>query len=177
MHWDRNSHNTARKTFSRAKWCHSPPALATPLLPCRGSLATHRANPPPIIILPPMLIKPMRGAWPLTRPHSRAQTTMNDHVLGGGFELGTPAPEAGIIPLAACSKHYFLPTRSSLYILSAPHLNFYSPVAFDHTPFALATNGDMWGGGGSGSEGRTGAPRLSVPYNTAQRLAPPALRG
>ena len=71
------------------------------------------------------------------------------------------------------------PTRrqSSFFHHSAPHLNFYCPVAFYHTPFALATNGDMWGGGGSGSEGRTGAPRLSVPYNTAQRLAPPALRG
>ena len=47
---------------------------------CRGSQATHRANPPPIIILPPMLTKPTCVAWPLTRPHSRARTTMNDHV-------------------------------------------------------------------------------------------------
>ena len=33
---------------------------------------THRAKLPPMILLPPMLTKPVYVAWPLARPHSRA---------------------------------------------------------------------------------------------------------
>ena len=46
----------------------SPP----PSRPVPGPWATHRAKPPPIILLPPMLTKPVYVAWPLARPHSRA---------------------------------------------------------------------------------------------------------
>ena len=51
----------------------SPP----PSRPVPGPWATHRAKLPPIILLPPMLTKPVYVAWPLARPHSRACATMS----------------------------------------------------------------------------------------------------
>jgi len=70
----------AAKLSAVQKGAIRDPLSPPPPIPLPGALATHRANPPPIIILPPMLTKPTCVAWPLTRPHSRARTTMNDHV-------------------------------------------------------------------------------------------------
>ena len=47
-------------------------------------------------------------------------------VWGGGRTRDPPHPKPASYHYAACSNHYFLPTRSSLYILSAPHLNNYT---------------------------------------------------
>ena len=51
-----NGHKCTRQTFSASNSCHPLPTLATPLAPalyvCTGPWATHRAKPPPIILLP-----------------------------------------------------------------------------------------------------------------------------
>ena len=68
----RHTRKPTRTSFSDARMCHPRPALAPPLPTGTGSLATHRANAPPIITLPPMLPRLSRIAWPLARPHPRA---------------------------------------------------------------------------------------------------------
>ena len=45
---------------------------------------------------------------------------------GGIRTRDPPHPSRASYHYTACTNHYFLPTRSSLYILSAPHLNNYT---------------------------------------------------
>ena len=51
---------------------HDPLSHAPPIAQQR-SLATRRAKPPPIIMLPPVLTRPLRVAWPLTQPRPRTR--------------------------------------------------------------------------------------------------------
>ena len=51
---------------------HDPLSPPLPSRPVPGPWGTHRAKLPPMILLPPMLTKPVYVAWPLARPHSRA---------------------------------------------------------------------------------------------------------
>ena len=51
---------------------HPLPALYRPGPWGTHRAKLHRAKLPPMILLPPMLTKPVYVAWPLARPHSRA---------------------------------------------------------------------------------------------------------